>query len=175
MEPQRRRNMRSGLELSARSVAGPLAQIFGPSIYDVPRFGGGDPIRHGLTLPGGPQPEPWRWVMLNPQPLPPREPTRSPSRMRTSGSFRAMIAWPRYWAAGLRSARWSDRCAWWPRSKVCPPRWPRWPKVWPPPPPPPWSREEMTPTESFVFGGAHARCSRADGARATPRSARRAG
>jgi len=32
------------------------------------------------------------------------------------------------------------------------PRWPPWPKRWPPPPPPPWEREEMTATQLFVFG-----------------------
>ena len=35
--------------------------------------------------------------------------------------------------------------------ELCP-RWPGWPKGWPPPPPPPWDREEMTATELFVFG-----------------------
>ena len=73
------------LQLPASSVARLLAQIIGPSIYDalIPRF------RPGVgELVSGPQPQPWHvlgaltsarqlqpWqtVLLNPQPLPPRE------------------------------------------------------------------------------------------------------
>jgi hypothetical protein len=66
--------MPHGLQLSARSVASLLARIFGPEIYDAPPFGGGDWARRDLLdLVTGPRPEPWRTVMLNPQPLPPRE------------------------------------------------------------------------------------------------------
>ena len=51
--------MGDGLHLSARSVASLLAQIFGPSIYDIPRFGGVGPS-HLIDLISGPHPDPWR-------------------------------------------------------------------------------------------------------------------
>src|SRR5215204_2012120 len=44
----RRCMMPEGLQLSARVVASLLARIYGPSIYDIPRFGGGGPVQRGL-------------------------------------------------------------------------------------------------------------------------------
>lgn len=145
--------MPDGLQLSARSVASLLAQIFGPAIYDAPPFGGGDPYRRRLIdLITGPQPQPWRTVMLNPQPLPPRE---SYALTLADAHLQEVLALDRLVAAfgdaaaeralerSLRLVAEIDECC---------PRWPRWPKVWPPPPPPPWQREEMAPTELFVFG-----------------------
>src|ERR1700754_3794559 len=68
-----RQQMEEGLQLSARFVASILARIYGPSIYDTPRLGGGGPLRYLILDPiAGPRPEPWREVALNPQPLPPR-------------------------------------------------------------------------------------------------------
>ena len=145
--------MGDGLQLSARSVVSLLARIFGPSFYDGPRFGGGDPgWRNRLEIVGGPQPEPWRAVMLNPQPLPPRE---LYALALADGHIQELLNLDRVGAlfggdvterALGRSlqlvAEIDDLC----------PRWPHWPKGWPPPPPPPWEREEMTATELFVFG-----------------------
>ena len=145
--------MADGLQLSARSVASLLARIFGPSIYDVPRFGGGDPFRRDLSeLVSGPHPEPWREVMLNPQPLPPRE---AYALALADSHIRELLALDRMGTLlggevaertldlSLRNVSEID--------EICP-RWPRWPKGWPPPPSPPWEREEMSPTQLFVLG-----------------------
>jgi|GEM_PF-1640188 len=157
--------MTGTLQLSARSVANLLARIFGPSIYDAPPFGGGDPGRQRAIdlargpLPdpwgpvAGPRPEPWRWVMLNPQPLPPQE-------------LRALALADTHIQEILTVDRlvtlWGDEIAGRAQEQafrlvaeveeLCP-RWPRWPKSWPPPPPPPpeWG-EEMTATALFIFG-----------------------
>ena len=58
--------MGDGLQLSAKSVSRLLAQIFGPAIYDLPRFGGGG-HGHLIDLISGPHPDPWR---SGPQPDP---------------------------------------------------------------------------------------------------------
>lgn len=158
--------MTDGLQLSARSTARLLAQIFGPAIYDVPPFGGGDPFRRArLDLVGGPRPEPWRagsfpvpWreVMLNPQPLPPQELS---ALALADVHIHEVLGLDRLGAllGGEVAERTLDRSL---RlvaeiDELCP-RWPRWPKGWPtgwpPPPPPPRPDEEMTVTELFVFG-----------------------
>jgi hypothetical protein len=49
-----------------------LELAFGPSIYDVPEFGGGGPLRSRVFQRFGPHPEPWVIAGLNPQPLPPK-------------------------------------------------------------------------------------------------------
>ena len=141
----------NGLQLSAQSVVSLLARIFGPSFYDGPRFGRGGLIHEELAA--GPQPEPWRAVMLNPQPLPPRE------RMalaladahiqevlnldRIGTLFGADVAQRAVERGFGIVSELDDLC----------PRWPRWPGSWPPPPPPPFGHgEQMTPTELFMFG-----------------------
>jgi hypothetical protein len=144
----------NGLQLSARSVASLLASIFGPSFYDGPRFGGGDPGRRNLIdLVSGPLPEPWREVMLNPQPLPPKElhvlaladaHIQEFLALDRIGTLLGGDVAERAQERALRVAAEID--------ELCP-RWPRWPRVWPPPPPPPFGdREQMTRTELFVFG-----------------------
>ncbi len=152
--------MPEGLQLSARAVASLLAHIFGPSWYDGPRYGHGDLGR----LVAGPQPGPWLvdrvagplsnpWaaVMLNPQPLPPRE---SYALALADAHIGELVALDRLGTllggevaghAVERSVRLVAEV-----EELCP-RWPHWPKNWPPPPPPPWS-EEMTDTALFVFG-----------------------
>lgn len=151
--------MAEGLQISARSVASLLTQILGPSIYDVPRFGGGDPFRRSLRrldlsdLVSGPgDPEPWRALMLNPQPLPPRE---SYALALADAHVHESLSLDRVGAllGGVAMDRAVERAV---RliadvEELCP-RWPRWPKSWPPPPPPPWAGEEMTVIELFVFG-----------------------
>src|SRR5688500_5905929 len=154
--------MPDGLQLSARSVAALLAQIFGPAVYDAPPFWGGGPLHRGALDPGGlggfvagPLPDPWRRldaVLLNPQPLPPRE---SYAVALADAHLREVLTLDRLVASlgdslaeralerAVRSVAELD--------EICP-RWPRWPKGWPPPPPPPWEREEMVPTTLFVFG-----------------------
>jgi hypothetical protein len=148
--------MADGLQLSARSVASLLARILGPAIYDAPPFGGGDLARPDwrrlIDVVAGPHPEPWRAVMLNPQPLPPREAyafTLADAHLRDvlaldrlGAVFGEQVA-ERTLEQSLRLVTEID--------DLCP-RWPRWPKGWPPPPPPPWEGEEMTPTALFVFG-----------------------
>ena len=151
--------MADGLQLPARSVASILARIFGPSIYDAPPFGRHDLVSGPqldpwrlIDLVSGPSPEPWRRVMLNPQLLPPRELyafTLADSHIEELLSLDRLGTY----LGGEVTERTLDRAV---RlvaelEEICP-RWPRWPKRWPPPPPPPWEREEMTPTELFVFG-----------------------
>src|SRR4051812_4756961 len=91
--------------------------------------------------------------MLNPQPLPPRElyalalADAHIRELQTHDRMATLLGGRAAERALERSVRLVAEI-----EELCPPRWPRWPKVWPPPPPPPWSREEMTPTESFVFG-----------------------
>ena len=146
--------MTDGLQLSARAVASLLARIYGPSIYDLPRFGGGDPVRRALLdLVSGPRPEPWREVMLNPQPLPPKE---SYAITLADAHIHDLLILDR--VGTLLGGEAAERAL--NRSlqlvaeleELCPRR-PPWPKGgWPPPPPPPWERDEMTPTELFVFG-----------------------
>ena len=145
--------MEEGMQLSARFVASILARIYGPSIYDTPRFGGGGPLRsHLVDLVAGPHPDPWREVALNPQPLPPR----AVYTLALADAYvQQIVQLDR--AAVLHGEDVSQRAV--ERAfrlvadvdEICP-RWPRWPKTWPPPPPPPWSRETMTETELFVFG-----------------------
>jgi hypothetical protein len=142
------------MQLSARSVVSLLARIFGPSFYDGPRFGRGDLGRHGLIdLVSGPSPDPWRAVMLNPQPLPPRE---LHALTLADSHIQEVLTLDRIGTllGGESTKRTLDRAL---RlvadiDEICP-RWPHWPKGWPPPPPPPWQRDEqMTLTELFVFG-----------------------
>jgi hypothetical protein len=141
------------LKLSARTVANLLAHVFGPSYYDGPRFGGGDPGRRGLIdFVSGPTPEPWRTAALNPQPLPPKT---LHALVLADAHIQELLTFSRIGALmkgeveghaqqqALRIIAEID--------ELCP-RWPHWPKVWPPPPPPPWQLEQMSPTELFVFG-----------------------
>jgi hypothetical protein len=145
------------VQLSARSIAGLLSQIFGPAIFDLPRFGGGDPSRLNLgDLISGPHPEPWRTVMLNPQPLPPRESfalaladLQIQEVLRLDGLATLMGGAVAERALSQAVDSLTDLV------DICPewPRWPKgWPKGWPPPPPDPWPNEVMTPTALLVYG-----------------------
>lgn len=141
------------MQLSARFVASLLASIFGPAFYDDPRFGRGDLGRRGLAdLVSGPHPDPWRLAALNPQPLPPRE---HYALSLADAHVHELLAFDRIGSlfGGEAAERTQERAL---RviaeiDEICP-RWPKWPKGWPPPPPPPWGREEMNPTELFLFG-----------------------
>jgi hypothetical protein len=150
------------LQLPATTVARLLAQIFGPSVYDalIPRFDPSvlasgpvpDPWRGLGLLVRGPSPQPWQTVLLNPQPLPPREAFAlsladahihdilSLDRVATLFGGEVM---ERAQERALRQVSELE--------ELCP-RWPRWPKGWPPPPPPPWDDDEMTASALFVFG-----------------------
>jgi len=145
--------MIDGIHLSARSVAGLLARIFGPSSYDVPPKGG-DPFHlspvHAVSARSA---LPLSWAMLNPQPLPPRE---RYALALADAHIQELHSLDR--AAFLMGGKVADRAI--GRSlqlvaaidELCP-RWPTWPKSWPPPPPPPpWLDDEMQPTELFLFG-----------------------
>jgi hypothetical protein len=142
-----------GLLIPALSVSSLLASIFGPSFYDDPRFGRGDLGRRGLSeLVSGPYPEPWRAVMLSPQPLPPRV---LYALTLADAHIHELLAFDRIGSlfGGEAAERTQERAL---RviaeiDELCP-RWPKWPKGWPPPPPPPWGQEVMIPTELFVFG-----------------------
>jgi hypothetical protein len=157
--------MADGLQLPARSVVSVLARIFGPSVYDVPRWGGGVLGRRGLLdLVSGPHPEPWLasghgvpWlaVMLNPQPLPPREfyaLTLADAHIQELFTLDRMGTM----LGGEVTERTLDRAARLAAEidELCPRR-PPWPRGWPSPPPPPEWGEEMTATELVLFG---ARC-----------------
>jgi hypothetical protein len=142
------------VQLSARFVSSLLARIFGPSFYDDPRFGRGDLGRRGLAdLVSGPHPEPWRAVMLNPQPLPRKE---QYALSLADAHIHELLTLDRIGAllGGEAAERSQERAL---RivaeiDELCP-RWPRWPRgVWPPPPPPPWGQEEMNPAALFLFG-----------------------
>ena len=145
--------MPHGLQLSARSVASLLAHIFGPASYDAPPYDRADLGRGDLLdLVTGPRPEPWRTVMLNPQPLPPRERyalTLADAHIQellTLDRMATLLGDEVRGRALERSMRLVSEI-----DDLCP-RWPRWPKRWPPPPPPWQHHEEMTVTELFVFG-----------------------
>ncbi len=148
--------MEEGTMLSARMVARLLAQIYGPSIYDTPKFGGG-PLHQALLDPispiSGPRPEPWQRVALNPQPLPPGELlalTIADSHISELRSLDRVGAYLGGEAADRTMKRAMQIVS--EIDEICP-RWPKWPKVWPPLPPPwPWLRDEMSPTELLVFG-----------------------
>jgi hypothetical protein len=145
--------MSGNLQVSARSLVSLLASIFGPSIYDAPPFGRGDLGRRGLLdLISGPQPDPWRAVALNPQPLPPKA---LYAVALADKYIEEVLALDRVGAllGGEVMERAQDRalCLIAEIDELCP-RWPKWPKVWPPPPPPPWEAEEMSPTELLLYG-----------------------
>jgi hypothetical protein len=148
-----------GLQLSARFVASILARIFGPSFYDTPLGGGGDPY-HVAVPTAAPAVAASRFsqVMLNPQPLPPGE---SVALGMADAYIREIVELDRIGTlfggevqerAVRRSfdliAEVDELCPHWPK------KWPRgWPKKWPPPPPPPYGLgEEMRDTELFVYG-----------------------
>ncbi len=112
--------MADGMQVSARSVANMLARVFGPSFYDAlyPHFDRGNLDRHKLfDLVGGPRPEPWHVVMLNPQPLPPKE---LYALALADAHIHELLALDRageMLGGGSRSARWIGGCASWPRSR----------------------------------------------------------
>jgi hypothetical protein len=147
--------MADGMQVSARSVANLLAQVFGPSFYDAlyPHFDRGNLDRHDLIdLVSGPRPEPWRAVMLNPQPLPPKElyalaladaHIHELLALDRAGALLGGEVAERTLDRGLRILAEVD--------ELCPPLWPRWRKGWPPPRPP-WENEQMTNPELFVLG-----------------------
>lgn len=141
---------------STRMIASLLARIFGPSIYDLPKFGGGGPIyrlpEYATDAVFGPHPDPWSRVALNPQPLPPREIL---ALLLADAYIQELQQLDRVamMFGGEVEERTTERAL---RQlavleELCP-RWPRWPKRWPPPPPPPWQRDEMTSTELLVYG-----------------------
>lgn len=148
--------MADGMQVSARSVANMLARVFGPAFYDAlyPRFDRGNLVRHELfDLVRGPHPDPWHAVMLNPQPLPPKE---LYALALADAHIHELLALDRAGAmlGGEVTERTLDRGL---RivaevEELCPPLWPRPRKGWPPPPRPPWENEQMTNPELFVLG-----------------------
>jgi hypothetical protein len=149
--------MSQGLQLSASTVARLVTQIFGhrrPEIFDViPSHFGGTGPRALIELVSGPQPQPWREVLLNPQPLPPGELQAS---LVADAHIHELLGLDRLGAlfGGEVAQRTRERSLQvvGEIEELCP-RWPRWPNGFPPPPPPPWGREdEMSVTQLFVFG-----------------------
>lgn len=149
--------MADGMQVSARSVANMLAQIFGPSVYDAlyPHFDRDHLSRHKLfDLVGGPILEPGQEVMLNPQPLPPKA---LYALALADAHIYELLALDR--AGALLGGEVTERAL--DRGMrivaevedLCPPLWPRPPKGgWPPPPRPPWENEQMANPELFVLG-----------------------
>jgi hypothetical protein len=145
---------KSGMQISARAVSDILASIIGPSYYDDPKFGRGDPgiLRFGGSVSGRVL-ERGSEVMINPQPLPPRAiyamtladaHIREILSLHAAGALLGGEASQRAMDQSLRLlADLEDLC----------PRWPKFPRIWPPPPPPPFQLgDEMTQTELFLFG-----------------------
>ena len=139
------------MQVSARTIASLLAHIFGPSFYDDPRFGRGDP-RASAQLAFGPRPEPWQLSALNPQPLPPKAlhalhlaDSHIEQLLMLDRNAVLLVgeAAERSLQRGIRAiAEIEELC----------PVWPRWPRLWPPPPPPPWEGEKMQASELLLFG-----------------------
>ncbi len=109
-----------GLQLSARAVVSLLARIFGPSFYDLPRFGRGDLGPRGLVdfVSGphpepwhlsGPQPDPWRLVVSGGNPVPWRLPPREFRALTLADAhIQEVLALDRIgplWGARSRNAR----------------------------------------------------------------------
>ena len=144
----------SETSLSARMVADILAKIFGPSFYDGPRFGVGPSVLNqafaAISETGFDRRSA---VMLNPQPLPPRE---SYALALADAHIQELLSLHR--AGSLLGGEVAERALEQSLQQIADidelcPRWPRWPKVWPPPPPPLWELdEEMSRTELFLFG-----------------------
>lgn len=158
--------MQESLQLPARTVARLLADIYGPAIYDLPRYGGGLlQAQSLLDAVSGPFPDPWRraglasgqflqpWsrVTLNPQPLPPKE----LYAVALADAYIQDVLELDHIAAvfgGEAEERGVDRSM---RliaevDDICP-EWPWWRKHWPVPPRPPWE-EKMNPSELLIFG-----------------------
>lgn len=135
------------VQLSALSLSRLLASIFGPNIYDDPRFGGHLPeiFREMAESHGGA-------VSLNPQPLPPKVVY---ARAVADTHIRGLLALDRMGA--LLGGEVAQRTLQSALSQVADmedlcPTWPIW-RGWPPPgPPPPWLKDEMDPIELFVYG-----------------------
>jgi hypothetical protein len=140
--------------LSARAVSDILARIFGPSFYDGPRFGVG-PLAFSQRIAevSGHVFDRGNAVMLNPQPLPPRE---AYALALADAHIQELVSLHR--AGALLGGEIAERALGQSLRQIADidglcPRWPKWPFVWPPPPPPPWEiDEEMSPTELFLFG-----------------------
>ena len=145
---------KSGLQLSARAVSDLIAKFIGPSYYDGPRFGRGDPgVFRPTEVGAGRVFERGSEVMLNPQPLPPREfyalslADAHIQQILSLDAAGALLGGEVAERAFDRSMRLIDEI-----DDLCP-RWPKWPGIWPPPPPPPFQLgDEMTRTELFLFG-----------------------
>jgi hypothetical protein len=143
-----------GTRLSAQAVADLLARIIGPSFYDGPRYGDGISAvsRFGAATRAGAY-DRGSAVALNPQPLPPREAHAMALAdahiveilsLDRAGSLLGGEVLERALGQSLRQVADID--------ELCP-RWPLWPRIWPPPPPPPWELDEvMTNTELLLFG-----------------------
>jgi hypothetical protein len=143
------------MQLSARFVANLFAKIIGPSIYDGPRFGGGDPgVGRFIPSRGVRALDRASEVTLNPQPLPPKAlyalaladaHIQEILSLDAAGALLGGEVSKRALDRSLRIVADID--------ELCP-RWPAWPKIWPPPPPPPPFHlgDEMTATELFVLG-----------------------
>ena len=143
-----------GLQLAAKSVASMFVRIIAsrrPEIWDIvgPRFAIAP--RDPTDLAGG-FGSPGQSVMLNPQPLPPRE---LYALALADAHISDLLNFDRVGTlfggeAGERATERSLRVVS-EIEELCP-RWPRWPQGWPPPPPPWHLDEEMTATELFVLG-----------------------
>jgi hypothetical protein len=151
------------MQLSARTVASLLGRLFGPSFSELPRFGRGDPgPGRKMESISGPLHDPWHAVMLDPQPLPPREFYALALADAHIHEFLISDRIATVYGGEVRERALNRSLSFVAElDEICP-RWPKWPKRWPPPPPPPPARppfsrnesrdEEMTATELFVFG-----------------------
>ena len=111
-----------------------------------------DPRPHPWLV-AGPQPDPWRAVMLNPSTLPPKAAyalaladahiQQVAALQRTETTFGGEVEERALGQALGLVAKIDEIC----------PRWPRWPFHWPPPPPPPpWFDEVMDEAALLVYG-----------------------
>jgi len=143
--------MATELQLSSRSAAAFLAQIFGPDVYDVAHFGGGTVrLGHG-ELMSEPLPAPWQSTFLNPRPLPPSE---AYALALAEAHVQELVRLDRLGALsggeveGRAVNLALDAVA---EIEMRSPHWPTWPKAWPSPHDP-GPRDTMGADELFIFG-----------------------
>jgi hypothetical protein len=143
--------MPTELQLSSRSAAALMAQIFGPAVYEIPGRGVGPVRPRYRDFLDGTLADSWQSVSLNPRPLPPREAyalaladahIHELIRLDRLGTLLGGDVERRAIEQALRTMAEIVECC---------PRWPAWPTGWSIPPNPD-PQSTMRPDDLFVFG-----------------------